>query len=114
MGDNNSRFTPEQVALLRRIAETHKELVQLGLELERKIGVSMHPSCCLLEASDHNMAVEMLRIMGFNVNHSDCFRYTGPEHITAAEPYGWGAAHVYVGAHSLDYLWIKFPLREGE
>jgi len=114
MGDNNSRFTPEQVALLQRIAKLHKELVQLGLEVEETLGIRMNPSCSFFGASNHDEAAEMMRIMGLDLNAADIFRFAEPKHCTKAEPYGWSAMSISLDTHPLDNISVKFPLREGE
>ena len=114
MGDNNSRFSPEQVALLQRIAKLHKDLVRLGLKMERMTGIKMNPSCSFFGASNHDEAAEMMRIMGLDLNAADVFRFAEPKHCTTAEPYGWGALSISLDTHPLDNISIKFPLREGE
>jgi len=114
MGDNNSRFTPEQVALLQRIAKLHKDLVRLGLKMERMTGILMHPSCSFFGAANRAEAIEILRIMDLDPDVADFFRYTEPRHCTKAEPYGWGALHISMATHPLDNISVKFPLREDE
>jgi hypothetical protein len=114
MGGNNSRFTPEQVALLRRIAEKYQELVEMGFEAEKMLGIGTHPSISFHSALNKDMAIEMLRTMAVDHKPNKYHRFTEPQHICQKEPYGWGSFIIYPDDQPLKAIYLNFPLREGE